>query len=71
VEAILDVAADYPQAFPRVPGVEDGEVLRGLVRRCGYWVMYAIRADDLLVLSVWHGAREPEGWKGGGPVPEA
>lgn len=64
VEAILQVAADHPEIFPRVPGIEGNEVRRGLARKYGYWVIYEIREDDLLVLSVWHGAREPEGWKG-------
>ena len=70
VEAILQVAADHPEIFPHVPGVKGNEVRRGLVRRYGYWVIYEIQSDDLLVLSVWHGAREFEGWKGGSTRPE-
>lgn len=63
VEAILQVASEHPEIFPRVPGVEGNEVRRGLVRRYGYWIIYELRPDDLLVLAVWHGAREPEGWR--------
>lgn len=63
VEAILQVAADHPDIFPRVPGVPGNEVRRGLVRKYGYWVIYESGRDGLLVLAVWHGAREPEGWR--------
>src|SRR5947207_14163721 len=63
VEAVLQVASIHPEVFPRVPEVTGNEVRRGLVRRYGYWIIYEIRAEDLLVLAVWHGAREPEGWR--------
>jgi plasmid stabilization system protein ParE len=63
VEAILKVACIHPQVFPRVPEVSGNQVRRGLVRRYGYWIIYEIRAKDLLVLSVWHGSREPQGWR--------
>ena len=63
VEAILLVASEHPRIFPRVPDVVGNEVRRGLVRRYGYWIIYEIRQDDLLVLSVWHGMREPGGWR--------
>jgi plasmid stabilization system protein ParE len=63
VEAVLQVASDHPAAFPRVPELPGDEVRRGLVRRCGYWIIYEIRPLDLLVLSVWHGNREPEAWR--------
>ncbi len=64
VEAVLQVASDHPEAFPRVPDIPGDEVRRGLVRRYGYWIIYEIRSEDLLVLSVWHGNREPGGWRG-------
>lgn len=63
VEAILQVASDHPGVFPRVPDVLGNEVRRGLVRRYGYWIIYEKRTEDILVLSVWHGARKPEGWR--------
>jgi plasmid stabilization system protein ParE len=63
VEAILQVASNHPEIFPRAPRVEGNQVRRGLVRRYGYWIIYEIRQNDLLVLSIWHGAREPEGWR--------
>lgn len=63
VEAILQVAAEHHAIFPRVPGVPGKEVRRGLVRRYGYWVIYESDSDGLLVLAIWHGAREPEGWR--------
>lgn len=63
VEAVLQIASDYPEVFPRVPDVPGNEVRRGLVRRYGYWIIYEIRSEDLLVLSMWHGRREPQGWQ--------
>ena len=63
VEAILQVASDHPEVFPLVPGVTGNEVRRGLVRRYGYWIIYEIQAEQLLILSVWHGNRRPEGWR--------
>lgn len=62
VEAVLRVASDHPEAFPRVPHISGDEVRRGLVRRYGYWIIYEIRSADILVLSIWHGNREAEGW---------
>jgi len=63
VEAILQLAASYPEVFPAVPDVPGNEVRRGLVRRYGYWVIYELRPEDLLVLSVWHGSRKPGSWR--------
>ena len=63
VESILEVASDHPNIFPRVPGVSGDEIRRGLSRKYGYWVIYELRKQDLLVLAVWHGSREPQGWK--------
>jgi plasmid stabilization system protein ParE len=63
VDAILQIASEYPEVFPRVPEVPGNEVRRGLVRRYGYRIIYEIRPEDILVLSVWHGARESEGWR--------
>ena len=63
VEAILQIAGQHPATFPAVPGVGGNEVRRGLIRKYGYWVVYEIRPDNLLVLAVWHGARDPQGWR--------
>ena len=63
VEEILEIASSHPEAFPRVPSIPGDEVRRALVRRFGYWILYEIRPEALLVLSVWHGMREPDGWQ--------
>ncbi len=63
IEAVLDAASHHPEIFPAVPDVKGNEVRRGLVRRYGYWVIYEIRSEDLLVLSIWHCARKSEGWR--------
>jgi len=41
----------------------DGETRRGRLRRFPYVVYYELAGDDILVLAVWHGRRDPEGWK--------
>ncbi|MFQ5472256.1 MAG: type II toxin-antitoxin system RelE/ParE family toxin [Dehalococcoidia bacterium] len=48
-----------PEIWPRV----DEETRRGRLRRFPYVVYYELDGDDILVLAVWHGRRDPEGWK--------
>ncbi len=62
VEAVLQVASENPKMFPRIPNVPGCEVRRGLIRKYDYWVIYEIRPREIVVLSVWHAARRPEGW---------
>jgi hypothetical protein len=65
VRAIVDIARMQPSFFPRAPGIDDGEVRRGLVTRYGYWVIYEVFEEraELLVLSVWSGRQHPDGWR--------
>ncbi len=62
-QKLLEIAADHPLAFPKVPKTRGADVRRGLVRKYGYWIIYEQHETFLLVLSVWHGARRPEGWR--------
>jgi plasmid stabilization system protein ParE len=41
----------------------DGETRRAQLRRFPYVVYYELLEDDILVLAVWHGRRDPEGWQ--------
>jgi hypothetical protein len=40
-----------------------GKVRRALSRKFGYWLIYEIHPTHLVVLAVWHGTRQPEGWR--------
>jgi plasmid stabilization system protein ParE len=49
-----------PELWPRV----DGETRRGRLRRFPYVLYYELHRDDILILAVWHGRRDPRGWQG-------
>jgi len=50
--------------FPRVPGIDEGEVRRALTGRRGYWLIFEIdeRAGEIVILALWHSRRRPRGW---------
>ena len=49
---------------PEIAPVVDEETRRAQLRRFPYVVYYDLLDDDtILVLAVWHGRRNPEGWK--------
>ena len=48
-----------PEIWPCV----DGETRRGQLRRFPYVVYYELHEDDILVLAVWHGRRDPDSWQ--------
>ena len=50
---------DYPEAWP----VQEDDVRRCLTNRFPYGVLYAIEADEVLILAVMHLHREPDYWK--------
>jgi len=33
------------------------------IRRSPYVVYYELHDDDIVILAVWHGRRDPEGWQ--------
>lgn len=55
----LDRICEYPRAWP----VVDGEVRRCLTNRFPFGILYAVKDDDLIVLAVMHGHREPGYWR--------
>lgn len=49
---------------PDIAPIVDEETRRAQLRRFPYVVYYEMLSnDDILVLAVWHGRRDPEGWK--------
>ncbi len=62
VEQALLVAAEFPYANPAVPG-EPAHTRKTVIARYGYWVIYEIQGDQLIVLTVWHAARRPGSWR--------
>ena len=59
IEALLDLVAEYPAAYPVVLG----EVRRAVCRRFPYCIYFKERADQIVVLGVFHAARNREVWR--------
>ena len=60
VQAVLDQAARSPDRYP----VIDGDVRDGPVIGFPYCAYYRVRAGRLIVVAVYHQARDPEAWRG-------
>lgn len=60
----LEVCIAQIERTPEIWPCVDGGTRRGRLRRFPYVVYYEVQGDDILVLAVWHGRRDPEGWKG-------
>ena len=60
VKAVLATAARTPDRYP----VKDGDVREGPVGGYPYCVYYRVRAGRLIVIAVYHQARDPGGWQG-------
>ena len=65
VEQVLARVASAPQQFARAPNAPSNPrpIRRALVRRFGYWVIFEQHSDAVLILSVWHGRQDPDGWR--------
>lgn len=59
IEACIALIERTPELWPRV----DGDTRRARLRRFPYVVYYELVGDDILVLAVWHGRRDPHGWR--------
>lgn len=59
VYATFDRIAERPELYPRVLG----DVRRAVVNRTPYLVFYRIRTNRIVVLSVFHGSRDPRIWQ--------
>lgn len=58
LEAAVRRARELPLAWPEV----DPPVRRALVNRFPYLLHYAVEADTLLILGVYHSKRRPISW---------
>jgi len=63
VDDLTALLLSLPRLLPAVPGAEPPEVRRALLRRWGYWLVYDLRGDEIVVLALWHGRRSPGGWR--------
>jgi hypothetical protein len=59
---MFPIIRNHAHAFPRVPDIEDGEVRRALIRRFHSWIIFEVKGDETIVLSVWDTRRKPTGW---------
>jgi len=64
VREIVDLLRAHARVFPRVPGIDEGEVRRALTGRRGHWLIFEIdeRAGEVVILALWHSRRRPRGW---------
>jgi plasmid stabilization system protein ParE len=59
VEAAVDALQQAPDRYPRV----HGEIRRVLLRRFPYAIFYRASPDEIVVLAVFHLARDPARWQ--------
>jgi toxin ParE1/3/4 len=59
VESCVKNIALHPEMYPTV----HKDVRQGLLRRFPYCVVYLVAGDAVIVLSVFHAARDPKIWK--------
>ncbi len=59
VQHVLNEAAAYPQRYPEV----FGDVREGVVQGFPYCVYYREEAGQIVVLAVFHAARDPAIWQ--------
>jgi len=59
VDEAFDRIQLNPFAYPKV----EGEVRRAVLKRFPYNIFYLIRDNDVIVLGVIHGHRDPQVWK--------
>lgn len=59
IEQAVTSAAAAPQRYP----VVFGDIRRTVARRFPFSVYFRVRADELVVLAVFHGRRNPTIWQ--------
>ena len=59
IDALLELVASYPQAWPTV----DGDIRRAPTKRFPYSVLYSVEPGHILVVAVMHLRREPRYWE--------
>ena len=61
VEAAIAAIQRNPLAYPIVAGFN---VRRAVTERFPYSIIYSVRADQILVLAIFHSSRNPIIWRG-------
>jgi plasmid stabilization system protein ParE len=59
VNQTLSRIQEFPEAFPRV----DSRIRHALVRRFPYAIYFHTRGDTIIVIGVFHFARDPDVWR--------
>jgi toxin ParE1/3/4 len=59
VDRVLTRVQENPLSFPRV----HGPIHRALTRRFPYGLFYLIKPDQIIVVAVFHGRRDPKIWQ--------
>lgn len=59
VQKVLEVIANHPARYPIV----SGDVREALVRRFPYAIYFRARSDRVVILAVFHSARDPAIWQ--------
>ena len=58
----VDSANETVSSHPEIGPTVDGEVRRLLLRGFPYVLFYAARENEVVVVGVFHGARDPKSW---------
>ncbi len=56
---VFEILEKNPFLFQKI----DGKKRRTIVQRFGYNVIYIIKGNDVFILAIFHGSRNPKGWK--------
>ncbi|MEM9915417.1 MAG: type II toxin-antitoxin system RelE/ParE family toxin [Planctomycetota bacterium] len=62
VQETLERVAFAPMACPGIPG-EPETTRRAVLPRFGYWIVYEVESDAIVVLTLWSAVRKPSSWK--------
>jgi plasmid stabilization system protein ParE len=61
--AAVNAAVDSILSNPLLHAVVYGSVRRTLTRRFPYQVLFFVEADVVVVIAIFHGARDPKCWR--------
>jgi plasmid stabilization system protein ParE len=59
----IDSCVELIRRHPELGSVIHRQVRRALIRRFPYSIMYLIDADVVVVIAIFHAARDPNVWK--------
>ena len=58
----LKRASEHPESNPTIPG-EPNTTRKIVISKFGYWIIYDVKDDLLVVLTVWSAIREPKSYR--------